>query len=72
MENKQILNTWKITHRAPGEQVDSKHRKQADFAGDSNPGPFDHESGALTTELFPLPIMDKTLSSSCCDTKLML
>ena len=26
--------------------------------GDSNPGPFNHESGAFTTELSPLPHYD--------------
>ena len=57
-----LLRATAVTRRWNGYRNKSQHRKLTlenkiirRSSRDSNPRPFDHESGALTTELSPLP-----------------
>ena len=59
-----LLRATAVTRGWNGYRNKSHHRKSVDpgeenslasHAGDSNPLPFDHDSGALTTDLSPLP-----------------
>ena len=48
--------------------LESGEKKQTNSLAilrDSNPRPFDHESGALTTELSPLPCLRDCITSLC-------
>ena len=68
-----ILRAPAVTRGWNGYRNKSQHKKgpwRRKFSRrsckDSNPRPFNHESGALTTELFPLPvyyIMSQAFSS---------
>ena len=54
--DRDLLRATAITRGWNGYRNKSQHRKLSlGSCRDSNPGPFDHESDALTTELFPLP-----------------
>ena len=48
-----LLRATAVTRRGSAQKVD--HGDENSPCRDSNPRPFDHESGALTTELSPLP-----------------
>ena len=59
--DRDLLRATAVTRGLNGYRNKSHHRKLTGggccSCGDSNPRPFNHESGALTTELFPLPKM---------------
>ena len=56
-----LLRATAVTRGWNGYRNKSQHRKfqfSRRSSRDSNPRPFDHESGALTTELCPLPYIE--------------
>ena len=62
LNDRDLLRATAVTRERNGYQHKSsqktdpgEEKSPATSCGDSNPGPFDHESDALTTELSPLP-----------------
>ena len=72
--DRDLLRATAVTRGWNGYRNKSQHRKLSmekkkrkkknsrRSCGDSNQGPFDHESDALTTELFPLPLYPLALA----------